>query len=175
MYLAALASIEVLAAESEYEFRHNLPIAADSIMTLLQNVRSSIRQTEFEEYHPGYLKNAYAPLSLLLKPYIAHKFMPTEVPANAPPPIIESAPRNGPSAETVKLLAEEIASKIAFQKDPSLKNPMLVAKVPHRKGIESRKAEERANALISLLENEKLAEGVKDQPWRKLILKANLK
>ena len=59
-------------------------------------------------------------------------------------------------ADTLMLISQEIPSIAAYAKDPNLKNPAIATKHSKKKVLETKKAEERAAALIRILEtNEK--------------------
>lgn len=124
MYLACLAQIEVFADESEYPFEQNLHLTALRILREIQNYRNRNGLAALTFNHREFEKPEKS-LFQLLKPLIKHRYFPAEP---VPKSEVEVIPKKGTSSETIKLLGEDIASVIACQLDPSLKNPVAVRK-----------------------------------------------
>jgi hypothetical protein len=161
-FLRVLLKLEEFALESEYSFNDNLHWNAYNAIYYLMREREKsgtdqkLLAVEFEIPR----KN----LSKVLYPYLRDKIVikeDSEKKENKD--VKQDNTRIG--ADTLMLISQEIPSIAAYAKDPNLKNPTIATKHPKKKGLETKKAEERAAALIRILEtNEKKSE----IPWTRL-------
>lgn len=168
-FLVLITKIEELAAESDYIFKHNLYWAALRVLQFLQRERKKNSSSDSLQVFPAEFENEFKSVYKLLKPHLNGKWQNVAEPKEQPKEciIIQTI---GVSTETVKLLSEEIPSIVAMNRDPSLKNPTLVSKLPKKKGLDGKKAEDRAAELIAYLENPRIPKSKKqDTPWSKLL------
>ena len=139
-----------------------------NVLQFLQRERSHNSGDALSVF-PAEFENEFKSVGKLLKPYLHGKWKTVPEPQEHKKESIAST-KVGVSAETLMLLSREIPSIVAMSRDPSLKNPSLVSKLPKKKILDSKKAEDRAAALIDILENPRILKAKKqDTPWSKLL------